>query len=112
MNMLAKRLSSVDGVLRITGREIGKIWCVFAGFVLLLSFPIAGIVASVYLWVLTANYLMDLGVVKWLSVLIGLLTAYFFGLFLSIYVWTPYVRSNMFRAADIMQHATSTENDG
>jgi hypothetical protein len=99
MAMLSKPLS--HGALRITGREIGKAWCVLVGLMLLLSFQVVGIIASIYLWVLVSSYLIDFGFTKWLSVVIGLLTAYLFGLFLAVYVWTPYVKSNMFRAAEI-----------
>jgi len=77
------------------GREVGRLWLVLAGVVVLFSFPVSGICASFFVgwWVMK---LVEGGAIVLFP------AAFLFGLFLSIYVWEPHVKPVVWAAFDAL----------
>lgn len=90
-------LKRLDAALIWAGEAFAKVWLSLLGIAILCSFPVAGIALSLVIgW----------GTMKWIGG--GAWTffpaAYLFGLFLSIYVWSPSVKPTTLRLTDLILH--------
>jgi hypothetical protein len=96
---MGRLLKRIDAALKWAGHGMGRVWLSLLGIAILCSFPLAGIALS-------------LGMGWWATKWIGggawslLLTAYVFGLFLSIYVWAPLVRPTTLKLTDLLVRET------
>jgi hypothetical protein len=87
-------MSQLKRILEVTGEHLAEFWLRIVGIVLLLSFPIGGFVASFFVgW--EAAWLVGFGT---FGVVVFFLVAFFFGLFLSMFVWQPHVKQAMYDA--------------
>ena len=88
-------IDDIPGLPVRIGESIRKLWIILAGVVLLIGFPVGGICASFMVgwWVMKGIF--GGGFVFFSA-------AFLFGLFLSIYVWQPYVKPAVFAASDAL----------
>ena len=85
----------IDRILLVIGRGIGSTFIGILCLTVLLAFPVTDIVASFAVGFGVAFYIGGGGLVLFPS-------AFLFGLFLSIYVWIPYVREPIRRCIDVL----------
>lgn len=88
-------LKRIDAALTWTGEAFARVWLPLLGIAVLCSFPVAGIALSLVIgW----------GTMRWIGggAWIFFPTAYLFGLFLSIYVWSPSVKPTTLRITDFI----------
>jgi len=89
----------VDAALTWAGEAFARLWLVLLGIAILFSFPVAGIALSLVIgW----------EAMRWIGggVWTFLTAAYLFGLFLSIYVWAPSVKTTTLTLTDLILRRT------
>jgi hypothetical protein len=81
------------------GKELAQLWLVLAGITMALAFPVSAIAASIFVGVVARWFVGPgtLGVIAFFSV------AFFFGLFLSVYVWEPHLKSAVHRISEAIE---------
>jgi hypothetical protein len=85
-------------VLARCGEAIAVFWLSIVGILVLLAFPVSGIVASFFVGALACELVRQ----GWFGVTLFFVVAFFFGLFLSIYVWEPHVKRIVFRISELV----------
>jgi membrane protein implicated in regulation of membrane protease activity len=93
--------ASLHRILQRCGEEIARLWLVLAALSVHLAFPLSGIVASLLVGY-AASSLTGGGTYGAISFCV---TAFLFGLFLSVYVWQPYVKRAVHSASHLMGKA-------
>ncbi len=91
-------MAALRNLLDRCGEAVADLWLGLFGIFVLIAFPATGIVVSFSVGAL-ATELVGRGT---LGVITFLLVAYFFGLFLSVYVWQPHVKPMVCRLADVI----------
>jgi hypothetical protein len=94
-------MSALERLLERSGEAIAGFWLSLLGIVILLSFPITGLVASL---ALGAAFMEMVGRGTF-GLILFFGTAFFFGLFLSIYVWEPRVKPLVLKVSDLISGA-------
>jgi hypothetical protein len=79
-------LTRANALLARAGDAFARLWSLLVGIAILLSFPVAGVALSL---VIGMEAMWWIGGGAWTF----FITAYLFGLFLSIYVWEPSVKA-------------------
>jgi hypothetical protein len=92
-------LTRVDAALTWAGEAFARLWLLLLGSAILFSFPVAGIALSL---VIGWEAMRWIGGGAWTF----FAAAYVFGLFLSIYVWSPSVKPTTLKLADLILHRT------
>ena len=92
-------LARADAALTWAGESFARLWLLLLGIAILLSFPVAGIALSLLIgW----EAMVWIGGGAWTFFAV----AYLFGLFLSVYVWSPSVKATTLRLTELIQHRT------
>jgi hypothetical protein len=89
-------MSELTRILEECGKFVAGLWLSLLGFVLLLGFLVSGLVASFFVGV-GAAWLIGFGT---LGVVAFFVSAFCFGLFLSVFVWEPYVKQVIYDMVD------------
>ena len=96
MSEFTGALKVIDNTLQKIAREVASLWFMILGIFILLAFPLCGIAVSLLL-----GYAIAIAIGG--GALVCVLIAFFFGLFLSVYVWGPHVRERILRASDALK---------
>jgi hypothetical protein len=91
-------MPALQRVLGQCGEVVAGFWLSILGILIIVSFPITGLVASFAVGALICE-LIGRGT---LGVVLLFITAFFVGLFLSIYVWEPHVKPTVLKVADLI----------
>ncbi|MDR3464377.1 MAG: hypothetical protein P4M07_00390 [Xanthobacteraceae bacterium] len=91
-------MSQIAHILEKCGKFVAGFWLGLLGFALLLSFLVSGLVASFFVGV-GAAWLVGYGT---LGAIVFFVSAFSFGLFLSVYVWQPHVRPVILEMVDYL----------
>lgn len=96
---LKSLIGVTDRLLRLLGQDIAALWCVIAALILLFGFALTSLVVSLFTGMFLAR-LIGAGS------FIAFSLAFLIGLFLAVYVWTPFVRPRVMAAADAIMRKT------
>jgi hypothetical protein len=91
-------LSGLQRGLERTGELVAALWLTIFGIFVLFAFPISGIAASLLVGV-AAGTLVGSGS---FGIIVLVATAFVFGLFLSVYVWEPHVKSVIYSLCELI----------
>jgi hypothetical protein len=89
-------MSQFKRILEVSGEMLAGFWLSVVGIVLLLSFLVSGIAASLFVGACAA-WLVGYGT---FGVVVFFVVAFFFGLFLSVFVWEPHVKRAVYDAVE------------
>jgi hypothetical protein len=92
-------ISTANRGLLWLGRQLATIWLALIALCVLLSFLVVGLVVSFCVGG-AAAWLINGGTI---GVGVFFVAAYFLGLFLSVYVWSPYVKEPTLEISEYVQ---------
>jgi membrane protein implicated in regulation of membrane protease activity len=96
-------MQRLNVLLEWCGNAVAQFWLPLASLIVIIGFPITGVVASFWVGVFAA-WIVGYGV---LGAVAFFVCGFLFALFLSIYVWEPHVKKVVFRAADDLRDRKS-----